>query len=109
MKHDTYTMPTDTKFVSEKIKEINRLIINQSQKKSYKKGETIENLGQRGIHSYYVLSGILKIYTITSSGVELVLDFATEDTFIKLYERSTICETNTSAIQAIEDCEVYDN
>lgn len=43
MKHDTYTMPTDTKFVSEKIKEINRLNINQSQKKSYKKGEAIEN------------------------------------------------------------------
>lgn len=36
-----------------------------------------------------------------------MLDFATESTFIKLYERSTICETNTSAILAIEDCEVY--
>lgn len=74
--------------------------------KTYLKGEKIIDLGQICTHTFFVESGLLRMYSIDKTGKEHILQFASENWFIA--ERDSLFNHKPSefVIDAIENTEV---
>jgi CRP-like cAMP-binding protein len=74
--------------------------------KKVEKGQYLLRPDERCTHTFYVESGLLKMFSIDNKGKEHILQFAPEGWFISDRESSFFKKPSSYFIQAIEDCEV---
>lgn len=71
-----------------------------------KKHDFLLNEGEVSKHSYFVVSGCLRLYTIDSKGKEHIMQFAPENWWIGDIESSTNHSPSSYFIDALEDSDV---
>jgi len=90
--------------------ELSSKIINEFKKGiskvSVKKGSILQRQGELSANSYYVLSGLLKSYTIDEKGKEHIFMFAPEKWVIGDIDAHTKNSLSQLFIEAIEDSEI---
>lgn len=74
--------------------------------RSYRKKEHLLELGAKNRLNYFVVKGCVRMYFISSKGVEQTTEFAIEDWWITDYSSFGQDGNSSFAIQAIEDTEV---
>lgn len=86
--------------------EIERIVDESLERKSFKKGEILLRQGESCHHTFFVAKGLLRAYTIDENGKEHVLQFAPENWLIS--DRSSVLfdEVSEQFIDAVEDSEV---
>lgn len=86
--------------------EVVKIIDENLQRKSFRKGDILLRPGETCNHTFFVAKGVLRAYTIDESGKEHVLQFAPENWLIS--DRSSVLfgDVSEQFIDAVEDSEI---